>query len=289
MKSTTFGIAAYNSSETISTAVESITKIYPKSPIIIVDDCSTDTTWSVIQGLAEANPRIRVFRNDVNLGVAGARNRIVSLVESEFFAFLDADDKCLPGRLEAQVARLLEAEKSLGHRSILCFTGRQQVGNGAGGYVPCMGDGDPLPTGEVVADFILLHRKGHPKLASTGAGSMLARPQTIVEAGLFDLAFRRAEELDLVVRLALVGGAFVGVQEPLVEQLVTSGSHKTYKRVVENYMRLLRKHRPYLQRKRAYWYGVVRTRKALAYNAGRKLPYIAFAVASKLLAPLVRW
>jgi glycosyltransferase involved in cell wall biosynthesis len=70
--------------------------------LIIVDDCSTDTTKELISSYTD--PRMRYIRNEENLGAGGARNAGVSVSEGEFIAFQDSDDEWLPNRLSIQMA-----------------------------------------------------------------------------------------------------------------------------------------------------------------------------------------
>ena len=69
--------------------------------LIVVDDGSADETP---RGLAEvADPRLRVLRNDVAQGVAGARNRGVAAASAPWVAFLDDDDLWSPWKLRRQL------------------------------------------------------------------------------------------------------------------------------------------------------------------------------------------
>lgn len=60
--------------------------------IVIVDDCSKDKSYQLAQTLAETDSRIRVFRNEKNLGDYANRNRAASLANGRLLKYLDADD-----------------------------------------------------------------------------------------------------------------------------------------------------------------------------------------------------
>lgn len=60
--------------------------------LILVDDASTDRTWEIIQRHAAADPRIRAFRNQTNLGQAKNWNECLRHVRGEWLGFLPADD-----------------------------------------------------------------------------------------------------------------------------------------------------------------------------------------------------
>lgn len=72
--------------------------------VIVVDDGSDDDSGSVAKAAGA-----RVIRQD-NAGPAAARNRGVASTDAPFIAFLDADDRFLPGKLAAQLAALSDCD-----------------------------------------------------------------------------------------------------------------------------------------------------------------------------------
>ena len=99
---------AYNGEKYIGEAIESIQKqSYQNWELIIVEDCSTDRTLSVIEGYLQ-DPRIKLFRNEHNLGIAASRNKAMELARGEYIAIQDDDDLSLPDRLETGVILLDE-------------------------------------------------------------------------------------------------------------------------------------------------------------------------------------
>jgi glycosyltransferase involved in cell wall biosynthesis len=75
--------------------------------VVVVDDASRDRTAEILQGVADA--RLRVVRNDEQLGLATSLNRGLSEARGTYIARLDADDVALPDRLERQLARIRSA------------------------------------------------------------------------------------------------------------------------------------------------------------------------------------
>jgi glycosyltransferase involved in cell wall biosynthesis len=71
--------------------------------LIIVDDCSADNSWEVIQSVAGYDPRIRVFRHERNLGASKSRNDALRVAQGKFIGFCDADDIWEPDKLRIQV------------------------------------------------------------------------------------------------------------------------------------------------------------------------------------------
>ena len=86
-------MTAYNRQEFISEAIESVLlSTYEKFELIIVDDCSKDSTVSIIQSLAEKDNRIRFYLNENNLGDYPNRNRAASFARGELLIYVDSDD-----------------------------------------------------------------------------------------------------------------------------------------------------------------------------------------------------
>lgn len=120
---------AYNAENLIGSTIKSvIDQSYTNWEMIIVDDCSTDNTRSVVQQWSEKESRIRLHTLEANFGgPAGPRNEGVRLAQGEFVAFLDSDDIWHPRKLEIQI-RILEEESS----SFVCsqmrdFTSENQI------------------------------------------------------------------------------------------------------------------------------------------------------------------
>lgn len=68
--------------------------------ILVLDDCSTDTCWAVMNELAGAWPgRLRLLRHERNGGLSAARNTMIDAARGEYLWFLDSDDKLLPGAI----------------------------------------------------------------------------------------------------------------------------------------------------------------------------------------------
>lgn len=105
----TVGIPVYNRASLVKIAVESALR-QPLSAdeleILVVDNASTDGTWEVLN--AYRDPRLRLVRNERNLGLFGNFNRCIFLARGEFVLTLCSDDALADGFLEP-AQRLLAA------------------------------------------------------------------------------------------------------------------------------------------------------------------------------------
>lgn len=94
---------AYKAEPYIGQAIESVqAQTMPDWELIIVEDCSPDRTAQVVERYLD-DPRIRLLRNEQNLGECGSRNRALEVARGEWITLLDADDWYEPTRLERMV------------------------------------------------------------------------------------------------------------------------------------------------------------------------------------------
>lgn len=107
---------AYNSEGTIRHAANSILQqTWRNLELIIVDDCSTDSTWDMAQQLAKEDGRVVALRNPANVGPYVSKNLALRLAKGRYITGHDADDWAHPQRIELQ---LLSSEK-LGSKAAL--------------------------------------------------------------------------------------------------------------------------------------------------------------------------
>lgn len=84
---------AYNGERFIAQAIESVrAQTFHDWELIIVEDCSTDGTLAVCQQFVRQDSRIKLIRNDVNIGMMPNWNKGLGLCHAEYFAKLDCDD-----------------------------------------------------------------------------------------------------------------------------------------------------------------------------------------------------
>ena len=101
-------MAVYNCEKTVKEAIESIqNQTYTNWELIIVDDCSNDDTYEVVQKLSVDDSRIKVFKNDTNKTLAPSLNVCASHASGSYFARMDGDDFCDSKRFEKEMNVLL--------------------------------------------------------------------------------------------------------------------------------------------------------------------------------------
>lgn len=102
-------IGVYNAAPYLAEAIESaLTQTYQPIELIVVDDGSDDGSADVARSFGD---RVTYAYQD-NGGNGSARNHAVTLASGDLFAFLDADDRFVPDKLDRQWAAL-EADPTL--------------------------------------------------------------------------------------------------------------------------------------------------------------------------------
>ena len=101
----------YNAEPFLAQAIQSILhQTYSDFEFLIIDDGSTDNSYEIAASFAD--PRIRLIRQSVNLGLVTALNLGLDCARGEYIARMDADDISLPERLSRQV-RFLDTNQDI--------------------------------------------------------------------------------------------------------------------------------------------------------------------------------
>jgi glycosyltransferase involved in cell wall biosynthesis len=186
-------IPAYRAAPFIAATLDSVlAQTFRDYEIIVVNDGSPDTA-ELEQALAPYRDRILYLRQE-NQGPAGARNTGIRAARGRYIAPLDADDLWEPEHLAAQVAQL-EADPAL---DVVYADAR------IFGEVPEAGrtlmEFCPQPAGDISFEGLVTRR------ATVHICVLVARRETLLRAGLFDLAFRGTEDFEMWLRIVHGGG-----------------------------------------------------------------------------------
>jgi glycosyltransferase involved in cell wall biosynthesis len=76
--------------------------------LVIVDDCSTDGTWNILQRLAESDPRIQLYRHQINQGKGAAVRTAIEKASGDFCLVQDADMEYDPAEYPKLLRPLLD-------------------------------------------------------------------------------------------------------------------------------------------------------------------------------------
>lgn len=98
-------IPTYNGAKYLRKCLDSaISQTFSSIEILVVDDCSSDETFAIANSYARQDRRIRLVRNEHNLGLVGNWNRCIELARGEWIKFLFQDDILEPECIEKMFA-----------------------------------------------------------------------------------------------------------------------------------------------------------------------------------------
>ena len=107
-------LTVHNGQAHLQAALDSVLQqTWTDFEFLIIDDGSTDGTSAILATYAAADSRVRVLRNNANIGIPRSMNRLFGLAQGVYITRHDADDVSLPERLACQVD-FLDAHPTVG-------------------------------------------------------------------------------------------------------------------------------------------------------------------------------
>jgi hypothetical protein len=171
-------MTTHNASSTLMWAASSVLQQdHARLELIIVDDCSTDSTPQLLRTLADSDSRVRPLFLQRNRGTYFAKNVGLLQARGEFITFQDADDWSHPARLRLQLWRLRVTAKS----ATRCNYVRHHA-----------------TTNQLV--------RVNGRVESPGFITLMAQRRLFDRLGFFDCS-RRAADDELISRIEAVDGA----------------------------------------------------------------------------------
>jgi len=213
----TFLLFAYKQEPYVRAACEAaLAQTHAPLDIIFSDDCSPDATFAIMQEVAanyRGPHRVRLNRNENNLGLIGHVNLAMSLVETNLVVVAAGDDISLPERT-SEIYRAYRENKGTAFSFHSAVIKMDELGNDIGILKP------PLTNNTPAVDDLALSRE-----AVIGASHAWTAD---VFKTFGDIQFTNAyEDLVLVFRSALLGGLFY-LDRPLVRYRVGVGISSSY-------------------------------------------------------------
>ena len=100
-------MSVFNGGDYLKLAIESIlSQTHTLFDFIIVDNASTDNTFSILEEYKLKDKRIKIFRLPETLTYVEGRNHGIDNCETDWFALMDADDISKPDRFQKQITYL---------------------------------------------------------------------------------------------------------------------------------------------------------------------------------------
>lgn len=190
----------YNAEKYVNEAIESIlSQTFTDLELIIIDDCSTDKTWEIIQKYKEKDKRIIAIKNEKNLGIAGNRNKLKKLAKGIYVVWQDADDISMPDRLKHQY-EFMEMNQAVG----IC-----------GGWLDFFNDKGQSSVRKYKGKDEDL-RKNIFRFSPVAQPGAIIRKSVLDKMGDYDLNYPLAEDLDMSFRIGRKY-KFANVQEVVIK------------------------------------------------------------------------
>lgn len=184
-------ICIYNGEKYLRQAVDSVlSQSLTNFELLLIDDGSSDRSLDMLRQYAQKDSRCRVFTGK-NQGVIHSRNMGNQQALAEYIAVMDADDICMPERLETQF-QFLKAHPdyvAVGSRVLLIDPeGR-----------PIM----PLLLASTHEEIDAIHMAGRGGAIINP--STMMRKSAFMQVGMYRENSLHAEDMDMFLRLAEVG------------------------------------------------------------------------------------
>jgi len=183
-------MATKNNEPYLSVAIDSIlNQTFTDWELIIVNDCSTDNTSTILENYCQSNKNIRVVTNNVCMGVGHSRNLAISLSSGKWIAVMDGDDACHPTRL------------ALLHAAIICDPTLVLVGSYS---ISC--NSFMLP--QEYLSYPLKHESILKRLMYSSSfclPSCALHRETVISLGGYNPSLAPADDYDLSIRMSLQG------------------------------------------------------------------------------------
>jgi glycosyltransferase involved in cell wall biosynthesis len=94
-------IPVYNASNFLVRCLDSVlSQTLSDIEVICIDDCSSDNSFEILKDYVQKDSRIKVYKNEQNIGQGLTRNKGIDFANGEYIAFVDSDDWIEPNMYE---------------------------------------------------------------------------------------------------------------------------------------------------------------------------------------------
>ena len=219
-------IPSYNRETTIKRSVQSVlNQSYTDLEVIVVDDCSTDDTSSVVNRIMARDNRVKYIKHEINAGACAARNTGIAAASGEYIAFQDSDDSWRKDKLKIQ----METMKRFQADVCICKMKRHYRSNNRTSIYPNVETG--------LIEYMDIIKQ---PLVST---QMILAKREVFADHIFDIKVKRMQDFDWSVRAAR-DYSFCMAGEVLVDQYIQQDSMmlSDYRKSIESYEYFLEKY-----------------------------------------------
>ena len=181
-------MSTYNSELNVAKSIESILEqTYKNIEFLIIDDCSTDNTFKILQEYSKNHENIQVFKNEINIGLTKSLNFLISKSSGDYIARQDDDDASYPNRIKTQVDLLQNSKIDFCTTRALTKPKKRKI-PGISYYFPTK----------------LLLKYKNPFIH----GSLMCKKEILISVGGYDEDFYYSQDLKLIIDLIQNGNKY---------------------------------------------------------------------------------
>tara|TARA_Y100001970_G_scaffold293899_1_gene444405 strand:- start:629 stop:1309 length:681 start_codon:yes stop_codon:yes gene_type:complete len=171
-------MSVYNNENTVKNAIESIvSQSYKNIELIITDDCSSDSSLSIIKNYVDKK-NVKLIENNENKGLTKSLNSMIKVAEGKFIARQDADDISLNKRIEVQVGLI--------NKFNLDFVSSRAISLQTKKYIPNISFNLPYK-------FLIKYKNPFVH------GTLMIKKDVLFELGNYDERFKYAQDYKLMI------------------------------------------------------------------------------------------
>ena len=159
-----------------------------------MDDGSTDSTYEILLQNFDDNKKIRIFKNNENIGLTKSLNKLIKKSKGSVIARQDADDTSVPNRLEIQMESMILKKLDF-------CTSRASIKN-SNRLIPNLS--------YLIPPKIVIKYK-NPFIH----GTLFIKKSIMLEIGGYDEQFKYSQDYKLFIDLLKMNKKFYFIKKPL--------------------------------------------------------------------------
>ena len=214
-------MSVFNAEQTLEESLNSlIYQTYENIEILIMDDGSTDNTKDILKKYQKIYPKIKLFENNVNIGLTKSLNILISKAEGEIIARQDSDDISMINRIEIQMKTLYEENLDFCTSRALIMNTKKKI-PGLSFYI------SPKKLIRYKNPFI--------------HGTLLIKKTLLSRIGFYNESFKFAQDYKLFSDLLSTDCRFKNINEPLYLLNMENNISSNLKEAQNYYAKCVRK------------------------------------------------
>lgn len=222
-------IPVFNREKFVAQALDSVlAQTFKNFEIVVVDDGSTDSSFSILTEYKERFPDKVVLLQQSNSGPSLARNKAIMAAQGKYIAFLDSDDLWPPEKLERQLSIFEEHED-------IAFVYSGYYTTNKKGEILAINLPDPQLKGRIYDELWVIPN-------NICGGTLMVEKEKLLAVGLFDTDLGGGENLDLRIRLSQLGNVYYCSDPLYFYQRHSESLTSNFENMYSFQLKLLEKH-----------------------------------------------